>query len=180
MNRSACYQCRRGSIFAFHRIIPTVWLLLLLIMPTTAFSSPAGELFTTWEGVEVDKCASAWLIRRFVDTDARFRMVPRGQMIREGLPFDTPQGEFRVSHRQTTFESILKHYRLTEPALLQLALIVRDVEMKQWDKTPLDETRGLEAIIYGISLKEGVGIAALEKSFPVFDYLFEYLKKMER
>lgn len=152
---------------------------LLLALLLAACQAQAA-LYTTWQGVEADKCATAWLIQRFGDKEAQFKMIPKGELVREGVPFDTPQGELKVSHRSTTYEAALKKFNLKEPALLQIALLVRDIEMNQWEKTPLPESAGIKAIIYGISAQEGETMEAIRKSFPIFDYLYEYYKKLEK
>ncbi len=155
-------------------------LLIVEGLPGVSIGKENGHLYVTWKGIEVDKCASAWLIKRHVDAGAQFRLIPRGELVRDGIPFDTPQGDLRITHRSTTFESILKHYRLDDPILFHMAKVVRDIEMKQWDMPPGGVAEGLEAIIYGLSLHEVENVSALRKSFVIFDYLYEYFKALER
>jgi hypothetical protein len=140
-----------------------------------------GRLYVTWKGIEVDKCAAAWVIQSHVDAEARFMMIERGKVVTGGgLPFDTPQGELRVTHNATTFDAVLRKYKLSDAALFHMAEVVRDVEMKRWDAAPSGIGKGLEAVIYGLSLKEGDGLEALKSSFSIFDYLYEYFNALEK
>ena len=90
------------------RIVLTGILVLLSAVQTQ------GEEYTTWENMEIDKCASAWLIKRFVDKDAVFRFVPKGELITRGIPFDTPEAQIRRYHNLSAFEYIVKTNRLTK------------------------------------------------------------------
>lgn len=170
------------NTFCIHRLALLFMVLGMVVGPSPGEAGQKkGGLYVTWEGIEVDKCASAWLIRSHVDTGARFSMVERGRVITgDGIPFDTPQGELRTTHQATTFDSILKRYELNDESLLHIAGVVRDVEMKRWDADPGGIARGVEAVIYGLSLKQGEGMRALEASFDIFDYLYEYFNALEK
>src|SRR5229473_1273677 len=87
----------------------------------------------TRSNVKVDRVACPWLIRRFVDPEAEFLFVPEDRLLdtarKEGAtPFDANRfPEVKLNHRgeRCTFEAVLEDYKLTEPALHRLALIVR-------------------------------------------------------
>ena len=93
----------------------------------------------TRENVKVDRVACPWLIRRFVDPQAEFLFVPEEQLLeaarREGaIPFDASRlSEVKLNHRQErcAFEAILEDYKLTDPALQRLALIVRGADVQR-------------------------------------------------
>jgi len=74
-------------------------------------------IFSTWEGFEADKCASIWLIKRFIDKNAKIKFFPKGSIITEGIPFDVPEAKLRRYHNMSTFESILKYYNLKDQNL---------------------------------------------------------------
>ena len=143
-------------------------------------SARAEELFVTWPGLEVDKCASAWLIKRFAAPAARFEIVARGKTVTEGIPFDIPQGKLRISHRSTTFDSVLKAYRLDDPILFRVAQVVRQAELDPWDQAEAGEALGLRALLVGLEHVQGRDLDALEKSFVIFDYLYAYFKSLEK
>ena len=121
---------------------------LLMILTPTSYS----ENYVTWPSMEYDKCASAWLIKRFVDTDARFSFIPQGEFATDGIPFDTPDAEFRRYHNLSTFEYILNKFNLGDnPALLSIGKIMHLIEINSWYGKKTEElkkfTGGLKGII---------------------------------
>jgi hypothetical protein len=91
-----------------------------------------GRTWVTREGVFVDRIASAWLIGRFIDPDARFKFVPaRGYRPRKGeLRFDMFEGEFTHEGDRCTFEMLLARFGLADPALVALGEVVHDIDVK--------------------------------------------------
>ena len=71
-----------------------------------------NHIYATWDGFEADKCASIWLIMRFVDPDAKIKFYPKGTPITSGIAFDTPDAALRRYHNMAAFESIARHYGL--------------------------------------------------------------------
>ena len=118
--------------------------------PANILAGQKGPVFSTWEGFEVDKCASIWLIKRFVDENAVIRFFPKGVAIKEGIPFDTPDAKFRRYHNMSTFESMLKHYKLKAPKLIYVGKIVHDIEVNIWERKVFDETRLVQEAVAGI------------------------------
>lgn len=118
---------------------------------------PAGALsertWVTREHVQVDRIASAWLIRRFIDRDARFKFVPSsGYRPEPGeLRFDMFEGEFTHQGDRCTFEVLAAHAGLDDPALIAIAEIVHDIDLKD-DKYGRAETAGVKSLIAGIAL----------------------------
>src|SRR5437764_7964187 len=111
--------------------------------------------WVTRERVKVDRVACPWLIRKFVDPQAEFLYVPADQVMavaeREGaIPYDVPGVELGHHGAECTFDAIIKRYDLTDPALQDLALIVRGADTDAHDLTP--ESRGLVAIAGGFRL----------------------------
>ncbi|MBC8233723.1 chromate resistance protein [bacterium] len=135
-----------------------------------------GQVYSTWETLELDKCASAWLIKRFVDKNAQFQFFPNGTFIKEGIPFDTPTGELSRDARAATFGKILQKYKLKNSVLEDINKIVWDVEVNKWEKKVTDEAIGLSAVINGLILISKDGQECFEKSFIVFDALYAHLK----
>jgi len=137
----------------------------------------------TRSNVKVDRVACPWLIRRFVDPQAEFLFVPEDQLLdvarKEGaIPFDaTRLTEVKLNHRgeQCTFEAILEDYKLTEPALHRLALIVRGADVKGQEHVSA-ESVGLRAIAHGFALTGVSDEERLARQFPVYDALYEYVR----
>ncbi|MFC1967793.1 chromate resistance protein ChrB domain-containing protein [Chloroflexota bacterium] len=137
--------------------------------------------WVTREHVHVDRVASPWLIKRFVDPDAEFIFAPRDEVMNvaksEGaIPFDA-RGQAELDHHEgrCSFESIIKKYRLTEPALHGLAKIVHAADVAT-DCGAAPEAAGLEAIARGFGLVYTDDHEILEKQSPVYDALYAYCK----
>lgn len=139
---------------------------------------PRGYTWVTRHGIHVDRMASAWLIRRFVDTEARFKFVPaKGYkpQSRE-LRFDMFDAEFTHEGDRCTFEVLLSRFALTDKALQTIAEIVHDIDLKD-AKFAREETAGIDRLITGIALGHKDDAARLQRAAAVFDDLYEYLKR---
>jgi hypothetical protein len=131
------------------------------------------HVFSTWEGFEADKCASFWLIKRFVDKDAVFRFFPTGETLKIGTPFDTPDAELRRYHNRSTFQTILARYQLKDPKLLYIARIVHDIEINVWDKKAMPETKSVQEMVNGIIRNARSNEEVIAKSIELFDALYD-------
>ena len=91
-----------------------------------------GRTWVTRQGVHVDRIGSAWLIRRFIDPDARFKFVPgKGYRPDEGeLRFDMFQAEFTHEGDKCTFEVLLDRAALKDSALRAIAEIIHDIDLR--------------------------------------------------
>ena len=135
-----------------------------------------NHIWSTWQYVELDKAASAWLIKRFVDRGAQFKIFKTGALIREGRAFDTPDSELRRDRNGTTFDSILRKYKIHDPSLDYIAKIVWDIEVNVWDKKITPESRGLNAIVRGLSRISKNDVDCLQRSWLIFDALYAEVK----
>ena len=132
---------------------------------------------------KVDRVACPWLIKRFVDSQAEFLYVPTDQVMevakRQGaIPFDVSNVELGHHGPECTFDAIIKKYDLTDPALQQLAPIVRGADTDAKDLTP--ESRGLEAIAEGFRLIYQNDHELLERESAVYDALYAYCQSIEQ
>ena len=129
--------------------------------------------YVTRERVHVDRIATAWAIRRFVDPDATFGFVARERDPErvEGTPFDMRGSA--LSHRsgKVTFEVLLASHRLTDPVLARMAAIVHAVDTWE-DDTP--ETAGVRAIFDGIRDGLSSDEERLAIGFNVCEALYAY------
>ena len=140
----------------------------------------------TRSDVKVDRVACRWLIRRFVDPAAEFLFVPESELLeaarREGAtPFDAPRlAEVKLNHRgqRCSFEAILEDYKLTDPVLARLALIVRAADVKGQEHAA-PEGLGLRALAEGFALSGISDGERLARQFPVYDALYEYARRRE-
>jgi hypothetical protein len=138
-------------------------------IPNYGFS----KVYSTWDTFEPDKCGSAWLIKRFVDKEATFKFYPKGELISSGIPFDTPEAELRRYHNMSTFESILRKYKLNDPVLIEMGKIFHDIEINFWGKKIREESEGVQNTILKIETDYNDPNEILERSFEYFDTLYK-------
>jgi len=137
-----------------------------------------GRVWVTRKGIHVDRIASAWLIRRFIDKDARFKFVPgKGYRPDRGeLRFDMFEAEFTHEGDRCTFEVLLQKFGLTDSALKQIAEIVHDIDLKD-EKFAREDALGLDRLIAGIAMANPEDDKRLEEGSAVFNSLYEYFKR---
>lgn len=133
---------------------------------------PSGAIWVTREGARIDRLASAWLIRRFIDPDATFRFVPAdGYRAGDGeLRFDMYDGEFTHEGDRCTFETLVQRFGLSEPGLSDIGEIVHDLDVKD-EKFGRAEAAGVASLIAGIVSAHARDEDRLEAARPVFDAL---------
>ena len=129
----------------------------------------------TREEVKVDRVACPWLIRRFIDPKAEFIFVPAEQVEVEAeksgsIPFDTEGCELGHHGEDVSFDSILKKYKLDDPALLLLAEIVRAADSKPTKPHPAGE--GLRWVAFGFNALGLSDHEILDQEFIVYDALY--------
>jgi hypothetical protein len=130
--------------------------------------------------VHVDRVACPWLISRFVDNDAEFLFVPKGEIetvAREAgaIPFDAPGVELGHHGGRCSFESIMLKYGLSEPGLVRLAKIVHAADVAEdIDTDPV--ARGLEAIASGYSLRFPDDEENMSRQLEVYDALYAWCR----
>jgi hypothetical protein len=130
-------------------------------------------VWVTRKGVFVDRMASAWLIRRFIDPQARFRFVgARGNQRKAGeLRFDMYRGEYTHVGDRCTFETLLTRFQLENRALRAIGEIVHDIDLKD-EKFQRPETSGIAAVLHGIVLATDHDEDRIDRAALVFDGLF--------
>ena len=138
-------------------------------------SALSGKVWVTREHVQVDRIASAWLIRRFIDGGARFKFVPgRSYAPRAGeVRFDMFEGEYTHEGDRCTFEGLLKHAGLDDPALVAIAEIIHDIDLKD-GKFGREETAGIRTLMAGIAAAQRDDEQRLARGAAVFDDLYDY------
>jgi len=139
----------------------------------------------TREKVKVNRVASPWLIKKFVDQDAEFIFVTADKVMgiadkEKAIPFDVPGVELGHHEGKCSFEAIIAKYGIKDPAVHLLAKIVHGADVKQ-DLYGRIEAPGLEAIAEGfraLNLKDDHEI--LDKEFIVYDALYAYCNEIIR
>jgi hypothetical protein len=131
-----------------------------------------GRVWVTRKGVQIDRIASAWLIRRFIDEGARFKFVPgTGYAPASGeMRFDMFEGEFTHRGDRCTFEVLLAEVGLDDPALRAIGEIIHDIDLKD-GKYGREEAAGIRTLIAGIASSHNDDNQRLERGGAVFDDL---------
>jgi hypothetical protein len=140
---------------------------------------PKAAVWVTRKGVHVDRMASAWLIRRRLDPEARFKFVPgKGYAPEPGeLRFDMFEAEFTHEGDLCTFEVLLRRFGLDDdPALAAIAQIVHAIDVRD-GRGELPERAGVERVINGIAAVQPDDEARLAASAVLFDALAEAFRK---
>ena len=143
--------------------------------------SEAGALtnrvWVTRQGVYVDRIASAWLIRRFIDPQARFRFVRAKNYVPQAgeVRFDMFEAEFTHEGDRCTFEVLLARLDINDQALTAIAEIVHDIDLKD-TKFSREETGGIAHLVTGLCLDSKEDTRRLEQGAAVFDNLYEYFR----
>ena len=132
----------------------------------------------TREKVKVDRVACPWLIKNFVDTAALFEFRPSDtdwQSVTGGTIYDVPNCELGHHGEDVSFNSILKKYKLTDPALALLGEIVRAADSHPTNPHPAGE--GLRWIAHGYSALGLTDHEILAREFVVYDALYAECKR---
>lgn len=156
-------------------------LILLFFIPAYVCSSgQTPAVFATWEGFEPDKCASIWLIKRFIDKNAEIKFFPKGvsksAMGKNIILFDTPGAIFRRYHNMSTYESMLKHYKLKDPGLISIGRIIHDIEINYWGRKAVKQSVEVNDALKQIILKSKNKKDIIEDSIKYFDLLYQEVR----
>jgi hypothetical protein len=147
----------------------------------SALGTLRNRTWVTRQGVYVDRIASAWLIRRFIDPEARFKFVSgKGYRPDAGeLRFDMFEAEFTHEGDKCTFEVLLERGALKDPALRAIAEIIHDIDLKD-GKFGRAEVAGIRTLIEGISVATKDDSERIARGSEVFNNLYEYFRKKRR
>jgi hypothetical protein len=137
-----------------------------------------GRTWVTRKNVHVDRMACAWLVRRFIDPDAKFKFVAaQGYRATQGeVTFDMYEADFTHVGDQCSFETLVTRFDLREAGLKSLAEIVHDIDVKD-GKFARTEAPGVAAIIAGIALAEREDEARIALGSRMFDALLQLYRR---
>ena len=136
--------------------------------------------WVTRERPKIDRIACPWLIRRFVDRDAELLYVPSAEVratahARDAIPYDISDVHFSHVGENCSFDAFVKHYRLRDPALERLAIIVRGADTARPDIAP--QAAGLVAISLGLSRNFADDHEMLGHGMVMYDALYAWCKE---
>jgi hypothetical protein len=135
--------------------------------------------WVTREKAKVDRIACPWLISRFVDKEAVFLFVPADKVMevarRDGaIPFDVEGVELGHHDDRCSFDAVIEKYGLTDPGLLEMALLVRGADTRM--EAPPAESAGLAALAAGFRFVAKDDFDNMRLQFPVYDAWYAYCK----
>src|SRR5258706_1328427 len=137
----------------------------------------------TRERPKIDRIACPWLIQRFVDKEAEFIYAPGDKVFEEArrvdaIPYDMPGTEYSHYGSECTFDYFVKKHRLDDPALYQLAAIVRGADTDRFDLAP--QAAGLWAISAGLSYNHKDDHEMLAIGIKIYDALYSWAKYVQQ
>jgi hypothetical protein len=145
--------------------------------PRLDLKAHRGRTWVTREHIHVDRIASAWLIRRFIDPKARFKYVAGKGYVpkKDELRFDMFEAEFTHEGDRCTFEVLVDRFGLRDRSLDEIAEIVHDIDVKD-GKFGRTDAGGVEVMIRGIGASESTDERRLARGSTIFEDLYTYFK----
>jgi hypothetical protein len=134
--------------------------------------------WVTWENIGVDRMASAWLIRRWIDPKAEFFFIPRGErpQPKDGEPFDMPGVRYSHHDGHCTFYTFLKEHKLNDPVLKRIAQMVDEADVIH-EVSVEPAAAGLDLICRGLREISRDDFEALEHGCLIYEALYAELAK---
>lgn len=134
-----------------------------------------GKIWVTRKNPFVDRMASAWLIKRFIDPKASFNFIGEREasnLEKSTVVFDVGGGEFTHVGDLCTFEVLIKTFGIKDKAVKKIAEIVHDLDVKD-DKYGKPEASGVEEILAGIRKTAKSDADGLERGMTAFEMLYQ-------
>jgi len=133
-----------------------------------------GAVWVTRKGVHVDRIASAWLIKRFIDKEATLKFVPpKGYLPLDGeLRFDMFEAEYTHEGDRCTFEVLAQRFHVPDAAVAVIGEVVHDIDVRD-GKFGRPETPGIERLVNGIALTQPDDETRIALGAQLFDALYE-------
>jgi hypothetical protein len=131
--------------------------------------------WVTRQYVHVDRTACPWLIKKFIDPKAEFIFVPTEKIEEivkkeKAIPYDASDVELGHHGDKCSFDAMVEKYNITDPAILELAKIVRAADTDKMEMAP--EAAGLEAVMTGLSISSKDDHETIAKTGPVYDAFY--------
>ena len=130
-----------------------------------------GQLWVTRPRPGIDRSASAWLIRRFIDKKARFTFAQEGDAPRDAVPFDMFQGGFGHRGEDCTFETLRKDFRIRDARVAAIGEMVHDADLND-GKFGRKEAFGVDEVLKGWARKGTPDKELLERGVEMIDGLY--------
>ena len=139
--------------------------------PPLDLSKLRDRLWVTRPRPHVDRIASAWLIKRFIDPGATFAFAPPSEFPADAIPFDAPNVELSHHGEDCTFETLIQRARLKDRRLTRLAEIVHEADLRD-GKYPREEARGIDVAIRALLAASPDDHQVLQNGITLFEGLY--------
>ncbi|HXJ83563.1 MAG TPA: chromate resistance protein ChrB domain-containing protein [Candidatus Methylomirabilis sp.] len=137
---------------------------------------PRGSTWVTRPRPHIDRIASAWLIRRFCDPDAKFAFADAADAARKGIPFDVLGADFGHHGEDCTFETVVKRFKIKDRRVRVIAEIVHEADLHD-GKFTRNEAAGVDLAINGLAEATPDDHELLERGMAMFEGLYMVLKR---
>ena len=144
--------------------------------PALDLAALRGRRWVTRPRPHVDRVASAWLIKRFIDPAAEFSFAPPAEFPQDAIPFDAPGVELTHHGEDCTFETLVKRARPRDRRLLRLAEVVHEADLRD-GKVPHEEARGIDGAIRALLAALPDDHQVLAQGMALFEGLYATTSK---
>jgi len=153
-------------------------LIALLLSSCVVQTNTQTKEFYTWNGLEPDKWASAWLIHRRISPNSKITMLPVGAKLNGAVAFDTPGAVYRRRHGLSTYEGLMQAHGLEEdPVLKQIGEIINHIEVSPWTTPDSNEALIVEARYRDLQQHFSRSQVPVHCYSGFFDHLYQVLEK---
>lgn len=139
--------------------------------------SSENTTYSTWDDFEVDRLASIWLLKRFIAPDAEIKIYPKGEMIKEGIEFDTPYAELGRRFNKSAFEVLIDHYNIRDDNLILMSKIIHDIEINVWQRKIFEESVRIDQELWHIIESGTSNDDIINNAYDYFDKLYEEMNR---
>jgi hypothetical protein len=139
--------------------------------PTIDLTKLRGRRWVTRPRPHIDRIASAWLVKRFIDPDAQFVFAPPAEFPKDAIPFDAPGVELSHQGEDCTFETLVKRAGLRDRRLVRLAELVHEADLRD-GKYPHEEARGIDAAVRAFLAASPDDHQVLAQGMALFEGLY--------
>jgi hypothetical protein len=139
--------------------------------PTLDLTKLKGRQWVTRPRPHIDRIASAWLIKRFIDGDAQFLFAPPAEFPQDAIPFDAPGVELSHQGEDCTFETLVKRASLRDRRLKRLSEIVHEADLRD-GKYPREEARGIDVAVRALLAASADDHQVLAQGMALFEGLY--------
>ena len=139
--------------------------------PTLDLGKLRGRRWVTRPRPHIDRIGSAWLIKRFIDTEAEFVFAPPAEFPKDAIPFDAPNVELSHQGEDCTFETLVKRARLRDRRLVRFAEVVHEADLRD-GKFSHEEARGIDAAVRALLAASSDDHTVLAQGMALFEGLY--------